>query len=383
MRSNVLISRFVNTLDSMDQAGKRIPGLLLSHPGFGKTSTIRMFAEYKNYNCVELIPSQYAPDDVVGIQVYENGELVKKQPVWFKKVLTKAEEKRTILFIDEITTCNPYIQGPLLDLIFSRSIGEAKLPENVFIIAAGNYSSDLNGEFTMSNPLINRFLLLNLENSDFELDEILDEDFETRKTAQEIEDYLGLKEDEVKAYSYEAIKTWMKESGNIGFGSTTPNEVEELGILGFTSIRSINFVNKFIRAYVQKYSDDTWMRIAGDTLGTSLRKENKPLRLIFKMEEDNFCTKIESSELSLTEMLNKINSASEITLEMVNSLKRVVTATPASDITTQDLKTIGDIMRNNAKSMAATEELRHILSYTETVAVKNLFKDYILQIKTI
>ena len=49
-------------------------------------------------------------------------------------------------------------------------------------------------------------------------------------------------------------------------------------------------------------------------------------------------------------MLNKINSASEITLEMVNSLKRVVTATPASDITTQDLKTIGDIMRNNAKS---------------------------------
>ena len=121
MRSNVLISRFVNTLDSMDQAGKRIPGLLLSHPGFGKTSTIRMFAEYKNYNCVELIPSQYAPDDVVGIQVYENGSLVRKEPAWFRKVVDKAEEKRTILFIDEITTCNPYIQGPLLDLIFSRS----------------------------------------------------------------------------------------------------------------------------------------------------------------------------------------------------------------------------------------------------------------------
>ena len=145
MRSNVLISRFVNTLDSMDQAGKRIPGLLLSHPGFGKTSTIRMFAEYKNYNCVELIPSQYAPDDVVGIQVYENGSLVRKEPAWFRKVLASAKEKRTILFIDEITTCNPYIQGPLLDLIFSRSIGEAKLPENVFIIAAGNYSIDLNG----------------------------------------------------------------------------------------------------------------------------------------------------------------------------------------------------------------------------------------------
>ena len=355
MRSNVLISRFVNTLDSMDQAGMRIPGLLLSHPGFGKTSTIRMFAEYKDYNCVELIPSQYAPDDVVGIQVYENGNLVRKEPAWFRKVLTKAEEKRTILFIDEITTCNPYIQGPLLDLIFSRSIGEAKLPENVFIIAAGNYSSDLNGEFTMSHPLINRFLLLNLNNSDFDLDEILDEDFENKKSGQEIEAYLALKEDDIKSYDYEAIKTWIRESGNIGFGTTAPEEVEELGLLGFTSMRSISFVNKFIRSYVQKYSDDSWMRIAGDTLGTSIRKENKPLRLIFKMEEENFCVKVESSELSLTELLSKINSADEITLEMVNDLKKAVISTPANDITNQDIRVISEIVRKNSKSSYASK----------------------------
>lgn len=365
MRSNVLISRFVNTLDTLDKAGTRLPGLLLSHPGFGKTSTIRMFAEYKNYNCVELIPSQYAPDDVVGIQVYENGELAKKQPVWFKKVLAKAEEKRTILFIDEITTCNPYIQGPLLDLIFSRSIGEAKLPENVFIIAAGNYSSDLNGEFTMSNPLINRFLLLNLNNSDFDLDEILDEDFENRKSAQEIESYLGLAEDEIKSYDYESIKRWLKESGNIGFGTTTPAEIEELGILGFTSIRSINFVNKFIRAYVQKYSDDSWMRIAGDTLGTSIRKENKPLRLIFKMEEERFCLKIENTELSLTELLSKINSADEITLEMVNNLEKAAIATPANDITNQDLRVLSDIIRKNSKSSYASKLSKIVVLITD------------------
>ena len=365
MRSNVLISRFVNTLDTLDKAGTRLPGLLLSHPGFGKTSTIRMFAEYKNYNCVELIPSQYAPDDVVGIQVYENGELAKKQPVWFKKVLAKAEEKRTILFIDEITTCNPYIQGPLLDLIFSRSIGEAHLPENVFIIAAGNYSSDLNGEFTMSNPLINRFLLLNLNNSDFDLDEILDEDFENRKSAQEIESYLGLAEDEIKSYDYESIKKWLKESGNIGFGTTTPAEIEELGILGFTSIRSINFVNKFIRAYVQKYSDDSWMRIAGDTLGTSIRKENKPLRLIFKMEEERFCLKIENTELSLTELLSKVNSADEITLEMVNNLEKAAIATPANDITNQDLRVLSDIVRKNSKSSYASKLSKIVVLITD------------------
>ena len=138
MRSNVLISRFINTLDSMDKAGTRIPGLLLSHAGFGKTSTVRKFAEVKDYNCLELVPSQYAPDDIVGIQAYDTStnQLVRKAPAWFRRAQKLAEDKRTILFIDEITTCSPFIQGPLLDLIFSRSIGEEHLPDNVYGLGA-------------------------------------------------------------------------------------------------------------------------------------------------------------------------------------------------------------------------------------------------------
>ena len=71
MRSNVRIERFLRTLDLMDQAGDRVPGLLLSHAGFGKTSTVRLYSDYYGYNCVELIPSQYSADDVVGVQVYD------------------------------------------------------------------------------------------------------------------------------------------------------------------------------------------------------------------------------------------------------------------------------------------------------------------------
>ena len=345
MRSNVLISRFVNTLDSMDKAGMRIPGMLLSHAGFGKTSTVRKFAEFKDYNCLELVPSQYAPDDIVGIQVYENGNMVRKVPAWFRRLEKLAAERRTILFIDEITTCNPYIQGPLLDLIFSRSIGEEHLPENVFIIAAGNYSSDLNGEFTMSNPLVNRFLLLNLSDSDFDLDEILNEDFENKNTKEEIEEYLGLKEDKVKVYDYELFKKWMSTSGNIGFAPRNPEEVEEIGLLGFTSPRSVNFVNKYARSYLQKYSDDSWMRIVGDTLGTSSKKENKPMRLIIKMAEDEFSAAQQDEEVELGELLRDLKSAKTITVEMLNNLKKVAIATPAKDITTQDLKTLGDIAK--------------------------------------
>ena len=348
MRSNVLISRFINTLDSMDKAGTRIPGLLLSHAGFGKTSTVRKFAEVKDYNCLELVPSQYAPDDIVGIQAYDTAtnQLVRKAPAWFRRAQKLAEDKRTILFIDEITTCSPFIQGPLLDLIFSRSIGEEHLPDNVFIIAAGNYSSDLNGEFTMSNPLINRFLLLNLNDDDFDLEEILNEEFENKKSKQEIEEYLGLREDDSKIWDYESVKNWMLTSGNVGFGINNPEEIDGLGLLGFTSARSVNFVNKYLKSYFQTYSDDSWMRIAGDTLGTSRRKENKPMRLIFKMDEEKFCTRVVKSEISLTEMLKEIKSADKVTLEMINNLKKLVTSTPARDITSQNLKTVSEIVKS-------------------------------------
>ena len=50
MRINVLISRFVKTLDTLEKAGTRLHGLLLSHTGFGKIFTFVMFGEYKNYN---------------------------------------------------------------------------------------------------------------------------------------------------------------------------------------------------------------------------------------------------------------------------------------------------------------------------------------------
>ena len=46
MRSNVTIARFLRTLDLLDQEGKGIPGLMLSHAGFGKTSTVRLYSKY-------------------------------------------------------------------------------------------------------------------------------------------------------------------------------------------------------------------------------------------------------------------------------------------------------------------------------------------------
>ena len=358
MRSNVRIARFLRTLDLMDQAGDRVPGLLLSHAGFGKTSTVRLYSNYYDYNCIELVPSQYSADDIVGVQVYdtEANQLIRKAPSWFRRLkeTVASNGKRTILFIDEITTCNPYIQGPLLDLIFSRSIGEEKLPDNVMVIAAGNYASDLNGEFTMSSPLVNRFVLLNLSEDDFDVKETLDGAFRNLKTPEDIEKFLELDKDKYLAYNYDAFIEWLYSSNNVGFGRYVPEEVAGLGLLGFTSTRSLDFSTRFAKKYMEMYSDNSWMRVVGDTLGTSAKKEGKPLRDIIEMEEDKFCKVTETAEASLGELLSEMSKANEITLESLNALKRAITATPSSDITNYNLRTLIEIVKSGKPGVTHT-----------------------------
>ena len=350
MKSNVIIARFLRTLDLLDQEGKRIPGLMLSHAGFGKTSTVRLYSKYYDYNCIELVPSQYAADDIVGVQIFdtERNQLVRKAPSWFRRLKETIESngKRTILFIDEITTCNPYIQGPLLDLIFSRSIGEEKLPDNVMVVAAGNYASDLNGEFTMVNPLINRFVLLNLDRYDFTLEEVVNNPIGNLNTPEEIEKFLELESDNTRVYNFDAFKKWLVESKDIDFFKYESEEVKDIGLIGFTSLRSLDFVVKYTEKFMETYSDNSWIRVAGDTLGTSAKKENKLLRDIILKDEDKFLNTLTSEDDDLNSILASLLSADTVKLEDLNKLKRAISATPSTDITNHNLKTLIDIIKS-------------------------------------
>lgn len=289
MQANINIARTLRVVDDLDKEGTRVPLLIMSHPGFGKTSTIRKYCEYFDYNLITVIPSQSAPDDILGIQSVKNGELARLTPSWFNRMLKIMEnKKRTILFLDEITATDPYTMGPLLDLIFSRSLGEKTLPDNVLIVAAGNYSKDLNNVFKMSSPLVNRFLVLNLWNEDYDLTEILEGTFDNLKK-EDLGNYLGLFDStKDRTYDFESFKNWIKQSREIGFGKSEYEEDERFGLINFTSIRSLSYALKFTERYISTYTDGLWMRVVGDTLGTSYKREGKLLREILEMNASSF-----------------------------------------------------------------------------------------------
>lgn len=287
MRSNTLIAEFIETLDDLNLNGKMIPGLIMSSPGFGKTSTVELYCKVKDYNCCTLIPSHYSPDDILGLQSLVNGELVRLAPSWYKTLLDMASEKRTLLFIDELSTCDEFIQAPLLRLVFERKLDDKSLPDNVFIVSAGNYANELNNQFHLAAPTVNRFMVLNLSSYDYDVMEVCDDKFSRLAKSNDLKSIASyLNTSRVtgdKKWNFAKIRDFI--SKHIQFNKPTVTDSTEDGLIGYCSVRSLSYTLSFIQSYANSFSGDLWIRVAGDTLGTY---HEKPLRGYFEQNKELF-----------------------------------------------------------------------------------------------
>jgi hypothetical protein len=85
------------------------------------------------------------------------------RPSWFEEVIRNHEAgKKTLLFLDEITTANEFVQAALLHLIFERMVKTEKIPDDTLIVSAGNYAQNLSNTMTLLPPVMNRFMLFNI-----------------------------------------------------------------------------------------------------------------------------------------------------------------------------------------------------------------------------
>lgn len=155
----------------------KVPLLLIGNPGVGKTTSVEYYAEITKKKMVLLRGSQSSPEEILGYEVnddavYTSGKHAgekkmstsRLRPTWYLEVI-EADEMGipTLLFLDEITTANEFIQSALLQLVFGKSLDdENKLPKSCFIVAAGNYASNLSSSFNVIPPLLNRFCIFNV-----------------------------------------------------------------------------------------------------------------------------------------------------------------------------------------------------------------------------
>lgn len=136
------------------------PVFVWGQPGLGKSSLVEQFAASLGLDCVSLLGTQLAPEDLIGVpQITADGKSRFCPPTMI------ARDEPYCLFLDELNGAAPEVQKAFYSLILERRIGEYRLPAGSVIIAAGNRATDSAIVRPMSSALINRFVHVHLEAS--------------------------------------------------------------------------------------------------------------------------------------------------------------------------------------------------------------------------
>ena len=132
------------------------PVFVWGAPGIGKSALVQRFAEQVGIDCVSLLGSQLAPEDLIGVPRIEDGKSR------FCPPSTIARDEPYCLFLDELNACSPEVQKAFYSLIHERRIGEYHLPAGSVVIGAGNRAQDSAIVRPMSSALLNRMVHVHL-----------------------------------------------------------------------------------------------------------------------------------------------------------------------------------------------------------------------------
>ena len=101
-------------------------------------------------------------EDANGVQVQASemgkpGVIEKKSVVWASpKILDLPANWKGVLMFDEVNSAMPIVQAAAYQLFLNRCIGELKIPDGAFIMAAGNRDGDGGVTFQLATPLKDR-----------------------------------------------------------------------------------------------------------------------------------------------------------------------------------------------------------------------------------
>ena len=133
------------------------PVFIWGAPGIGKSAIVEEFATEVGLECVSLLGSQLAPEDIIGVPQIVDGRSVFCPPRMI------AREKPYCLFLDELNACTQEVQKAFYSLSLEQRIGEYRLPKGSIVIGAGNRTQDNAITRPMSSALLNRVFHVELK----------------------------------------------------------------------------------------------------------------------------------------------------------------------------------------------------------------------------
>lgn len=150
------------TKDFLLNVATQRPVFIWGAPGIGKSSVVEQISHEWGMECVTLLGSQLAPEDLIGIPKFSVNEwgvevskfippsfLVRKEPF--------------VLFLDELNLASHEVRKAFYSLILDQRVGELVLPKGSIIIGAGNRASDSALVSALNSTLINRMVHITMK----------------------------------------------------------------------------------------------------------------------------------------------------------------------------------------------------------------------------
>ncbi len=140
------------------------PIFLWGPPGIGKSDIIKQIGEDLNAHVIDIRLSLWEPTDIKGIPYFDAtaSRMNWAPPIELPDSEMAAQHNKIILFMDEMNSAAPAVQAAAYQLVLNRRVGTYQLPDNVFIVAAGNREADKGVTYRMPAPLANRFVHLEM-----------------------------------------------------------------------------------------------------------------------------------------------------------------------------------------------------------------------------
>ena len=136
---------------------------LQGSPGIGKSAIIKEVAKNAKLKVIDLRLSQCEPTDLLGLPVLSEKKAKYKAFDTFplEKDKVPAGYNGWLLFLDELNSAPRSVQVAAYKIVLDRMVGQEKLNDKVYIVAAGNLATDNAVVNSLSTALRSR--LVNIE----------------------------------------------------------------------------------------------------------------------------------------------------------------------------------------------------------------------------
>lgn len=136
--------------------------MLWGPPGVGKSDSLKTIQQKvsektnKEVKITDVRLLLFNPVDLRGIPV---PDVDRKFAIWLKPFIFQMDPSPNVinlLMLDEISAAPPSVQAAAYQITLDRKVGEHKLPDNCYIICAGNRLQDKSVAYKMPKALANR-----------------------------------------------------------------------------------------------------------------------------------------------------------------------------------------------------------------------------------